>query len=73
MRAQGRDILDRPGGDEFNVRLENCPLSKASKEAEILIGAVAEYRFIREDKAFQIGVSIGVVSIKGDSANTTER
>ena len=71
-QLRGRDTLGRLGGDEFSVLLENCPLSKASKVAEILIDAVAEYRFIWEDKTFQIGVSIGVVTITADSANRTE-
>ena len=71
-QLRGRDTLGRLGGDEFSVLLENCPLSKASKVAEILIDAVTEYRFMWEDKTFQIGVSIGVVTITADSPNETE-
>lgn len=71
-QLRGRDTLGRLGGDEFSVLLENCPLSKASKVAKILIDAVTEYRFIWEDKTFQIGVSIGVVTITANSANKTE-
>lgn len=71
-QLRGRDTLGRLGGDEFSVLLENCPLSKASKVAEILIDAVSEYRFIWEEKTFQIGVSIGVVTITADSENKTE-
>jgi diguanylate cyclase (GGDEF)-like protein/PAS domain S-box-containing protein len=71
-QLRGRDTLGRLGGDEFSVLLENCPLTKASKVAEILIDAVMEYRFIWEEKTFQIGVSIGAVTITADSDNKTE-
>ncbi len=66
-----RDTLGRLGGDEFSVLLENCPLRKASSVAEILIAAVREYRFIWEDKSYQIGVSIGVVPITAKATDKT--
>jgi len=71
-QLRGRDTLGRLGGDEFSVLLENCPISKASRIAEILIDAVREYRFIWEDKTYQIGVSIGVVAITADVHDKTE-
>jgi len=71
-QLRGRDTLGRLGGDEFSVLLENCPISKASRVAEILIDAIREYRFIWEDKTYQIGVSIGVVAITPDVHDKTE-
>ena len=71
-QLRGRDTLGRLGGDEFAVLLENCPLSKASRVADILIDAVREYRFIWEDKTYQIGVSIGIVPITAESTDKTE-
>ena len=71
-QLRGRDTLGRLGGDEFSVLLENCPLSKASRVAEILIEAIREYRFIWEDKTYQLGVSIGIVAITSQSTDTVD-
>jgi len=68
-QLRGRDALGRLGGDEFSVLLENCPLPKARKVAEMLIDAVREYRFIWEQKSYQVGVSIGIVAITSESAS----
>jgi diguanylate cyclase (GGDEF)-like protein/PAS domain S-box-containing protein len=71
-QLRGRDTLGRLGGDEFSVLLENCPSSKAIKVANILIDMIREYRFLWEDKTYQVGVSIGIVPITADSSSTTE-
>ena len=71
-QLRGRDTLGRLGGDEFSVLLENCPLGKASKVADILIDMIREYRFLWENKTYQVGVSIGIVQITADSTSTTE-
>lgn len=61
------DILARLGGDEFGVLLEYCPLEKAQQLADKLRQLVKEFRFVWEDKGFEIGVSIGLVPInRGD-------
>ena len=62
-QLRGRDTLGRLGGDEFSVLLENCPLGKASKVADMLINAIREYRFVWDQKTYQVGVSIGIVPI----------
>jgi diguanylate cyclase (GGDEF)-like protein/PAS domain S-box-containing protein len=66
-QLRGRDTLGRLGGDEFSVLLENCPLGKASKVADMLIKAIREYRFVWDQKTYQIGVSIGIVPIVAES------
>ncbi|MDH3631309.1 MAG: EAL domain-containing protein [Gammaproteobacteria bacterium] len=66
-QLRGRDTLGRLGGDEFSVLLENCPLTKASKVAEMLIGVVREYRFTWDQKTYQVGVSIGIVPITAET------
>jgi diguanylate cyclase (GGDEF)-like protein len=71
-QLRGRDTLGRLGGDEFCVLLENCPLGKANKVAEVLIDIIREYRFLWENKAYQVGVSIGIVPITADSTSTAE-
>jgi len=68
-QLRGRDTLGRLGGDEFSVLLENCPLTKASKVAEMLIGVVREYRFTWDQKTYQVGVSIGIVPITAETTS----
>lgn len=57
------DVVARLGGDEFGVLLANCDLGAGEVVAETIRAAVAEYRFIWENKVFAVGVSIGVVPI----------
>ena len=71
MQASVRetDVLARLGGDEFGVLLEHCHTDKAVQIADKLRQTVRDYRFIWDDKSFEIGVSIGVVPIQADSGN----
>ncbi|MGD8784022.1 MAG: EAL domain-containing protein, partial [Thioalkalispiraceae bacterium] len=57
------DTLARLGGDEFGVLLQDCPIEKAVNIAENLLNVVKGFRFAWEDKLFEIGVSIGLVTI----------
>ena len=57
------DILARLGGDEFGLMLENCSLQKATEVANKLRQSVKDFRFIWDDKTFEIGASVGVVGI----------
>ena len=68
-QLRGRDTLGRLGGDEFAVLLENCPLAKAGKVAEMLIDTVREYRFVWDQKTYRVGVSIGIVPIRADTVS----
>jgi len=61
------DVLARLGGDEFGLLLENCVLKQATQVAEKLRQSVKEFRFIWDDKTFEIGASVGVVSINRDN------
>jgi Amt family ammonium transporter len=68
-KIRDTDVLARLGGDEFGVLLEHCPLDKAEEIADKLRLAVRDFRFIWDDKAFDVGVSIGVVPIDSESGN----
>lgn len=57
------DTLARLGGDEFGVLLENCSLEHAKVLAEKMLNAVRNFRFVRDSRAFSVGVSIGMVVI----------
>lgn len=61
------DTLARLGGDEFGLLLENCALKKASEVAEKLRQEVKDFRFVWQDRSFEIGASIGVVGIHADN------
>ena len=62
-RMRDRDTLARLGGDEFGLLLENCSLSDASQITNTLLKLVRDYRFMYDDKIFNVGVSIGLVVI----------
>jgi diguanylate cyclase (GGDEF)-like protein len=66
------DLIARLGGDEFGVLLENCSLKKAKNIAENISKTITDFHFHWDNKAFSIGVSIGLVIIdkhsdKGDT------
>ena len=57
------ETLARIGGDEFAVLLENCSAEFAHTAATQLRDAVQAWQFEWGEKAFQVGVSVGVVAI----------
>jgi len=71
-RLRSSDFLARLGGDEFGVLLDGCPLSKAVSIAEDLRGLVADFRFVWQDRGFDVGVSIGVVPITAATGSVAE-
>jgi diguanylate cyclase (GGDEF)-like protein/PAS domain S-box-containing protein len=63
------DCLARLGGDEFGVLMFDCPLDQAEKVADALRTTIKEFHFSWDKKAFDIGVSIGLVPITKDSGS----
>jgi diguanylate cyclase (GGDEF)-like protein/PAS domain S-box-containing protein len=61
------DVLARLGGDEFGLLMEDCSGKDATLVAESLCREIEKFRFIWDDKTFQLGVSIGVVPITAQS------
>ncbi len=59
------DVVARFGGDEFAVLLEGVALEGARITAERLRQSVDEHRFYVGDRAFDLGVSVGVVPVDG--------
>lgn len=66
------DVLARLGGDELGVLLLNCPQRQALALAEKLREAIKDYRFAWNRNTFEIGVSIGLVTIDENSKSTSE-
>ena len=71
-RMRDRDTLARLGGDEFGLLLENCSLADANQITNTLLKLVRDYRFIYEEKIFNIGVSIGLVVINSSFNNVSD-
>jgi diguanylate cyclase (GGDEF)-like protein len=71
-RMRDRDTLARLGGDEFGLLIENCSLIDASQITNEILKLIRDYRFIYEDKIFNIGVSIGIVVVNANFENISE-
>jgi diguanylate cyclase (GGDEF)-like protein/PAS domain S-box-containing protein len=62
-KLRGSDILARLGGDEFALLLSGCTLSEAEEKAYEILSSIQEYKFIWEQKSFNVEASIGVAEI----------
>ena len=62
-QVRERDTLARLGGDEFGVLMEHCSLAQAERVAKALREVIAGFRFLWEGRSFDVGVSVGLVSI----------
>lgn len=71
-KVRNNDTIARPGGDEFGLLMEGCPLVQAHRAAENLRTAIEDFQFVWDDIRFRIGVSIGVVLIDSESSGVTE-
>lgn len=63
------DTFARMGGDEFALLLENCSDDGAMRIAEQIRRAVEKFQFVWKERHFCIGISIGVVPIRGRNGN----
>lgn len=63
------DVVARLGGDEFGIILENCSVVQAADIADKLRQQIKDYRFLWDDKTFEIGVSIGVVEVNTENSD----
>jgi diguanylate cyclase (GGDEF)-like protein/PAS domain S-box-containing protein len=71
-RLRKTDTLARLGGDEFGVLLEDTPLDDARKVGDVLRAEVKRFRFAWQERIFEIGVSIGLVPITGESLDMAQ-
>ncbi|PZP58162.1 MAG: hypothetical protein DI596_08045 [Azospira oryzae] len=72
VKIRGSDTLARIGGDEFGVLLEACPAEQAIRIANGLREIVRDFRFHWKDRAFSVGVSIGLVIVDAGSGSVAE-
>jgi diguanylate cyclase (GGDEF)-like protein/PAS domain S-box-containing protein len=66
------DTIARLGGDEFGLLLENCSLQRGIAIAEEIRESIASFRFVWQAKIFEIGISIGVVTLEQTSGDLTD-
>jgi len=71
-RLREGDTLARLGGDEFGVLLENCQIDPAVRIAETLRQSIADFRFVVNQRTFNVGVSIGLVNMSDSTLTLTE-
>jgi diguanylate cyclase (GGDEF)-like protein/PAS domain S-box-containing protein len=70
--VRATDTLARLGGDEFGLLLESCPLAKAVQIADQMRRTLQDFRFVWKNKVFNIGASIGIAPITGDSTSVDQ-
>ncbi|MBL4762478.1 MAG: EAL domain-containing protein [Gammaproteobacteria bacterium] len=70
--VRDHDTMARIGGDEFGMLLQRCPARKGMRVAETMRDAVQEFRFIWDERSYNISASIGVVEIDRHSAGYEE-
>lgn len=66
-RVRDIDTVARLGGDEFGVLLESCPFEQAQNIADNLLRSIRDLRFTWQGKHFEIGTSIGLVTLSARS------
>lgn len=66
-RVRTSDTIARLGGDEFGILLQDCTADWAAKVADSLRQAIRDFRFVWQDGALNVGVSVGLVEINQDS------
>ncbi len=66
------DTLARLGGDEFSMLLVNYSMERAISVAENIINAVREFRFVWEERKFEINVSVGIVEVSNETENAMQ-
>jgi diguanylate cyclase (GGDEF)-like protein/PAS domain S-box-containing protein len=71
-RLRKTDTLARLGGDEFGVLLEDTTLEDARAVGDSLRTEVKRFRFAWQERIFEIGVSIGLVPITGESLDMAQ-
>jgi diguanylate cyclase (GGDEF)-like protein/PAS domain S-box-containing protein len=65
------DILARLGGDEFGILLHQCSSQEGCIVANKLLENIQQFRFVWQDKIFNLGVSIGLVAIDANTESST--
>ena len=71
-RMRDNDTLARLGGDEFGILLTDIEPRQAIRRIEELHHSIGKFRFEWEDKVFEVGACIGLVSITSESGTLAD-
>lgn len=71
-RLRSRDILARPGGDEFLLLIKNCSLAQAERVVMMIMNELKKFRFQWQDRSFQIEISAGLTAITGQTESAAD-
>lgn len=71
-RMRDNDTLARLGGDEFGMLLMNINSKQAVRRIDELHKSIGRFRFVWEDKIFEVGASIGLISINHESGTLAD-
>jgi diguanylate cyclase (GGDEF)-like protein/PAS domain S-box-containing protein len=71
-RLRKTDSLARLGGDEFGVLLEDIAPDRARRVGEEIRKVVQGFRFTWQERAFEVGVSLGLVPITAGSGDLAQ-
>ncbi|MCR4304034.1 MAG: EAL domain-containing protein [Gallionella sp.] len=66
------DVVARLGGDEFGILLIHCDPENAERSINALLGKIRKYRFLWEEHSFDVGASIGLVSIAAGQCSLSQ-
>lgn len=66
------DVISRLGGDEFGLLLTHCSAEQAIRIAENIRSSVREFRFLYNNRSFEVGASIGIVSVTENTRSVAE-
>lgn len=67
-----RDTLARLGGDEFALIADHCSVEEAYSIADKILQSTRGFQFVCKDRAFKVGVSIGLAMFDETAHNTQE-
>lgn len=70
VKDQG--CIARLGGDEFGLLVQDTPIEQVMAVAEALCDVVAAYRFVWQDRHFEITASIGVCAINAETVSAED-
>ncbi len=70
--VRGTDMVARLGGDEFGVLLARCPLERARRVAIQLKEMIKDFRFVWQNRTFDLGASVGVAMITPESESISQ-
>ena len=71
-QVRARDVIARLGGDEFGLLLHNLPIDAAMQVANMLCENLASYRFVWDERSFEITASVGVRAINQDTVSADD-